>query len=405
MHRVLTIHRKAVKPMHCSVDRRHPVRIMEVLMKIRTLSLVGLAVAVLLGACASKPPAEPEPEPQIVEPAPEPAKEPEISLEELEALHARVVALRKDAFDLGLKDVMPSEYAEAEDRYVAGKTALDADDRPVAKSELTAAEPLFEELVAKGGVKVAETRKADAKAARDRALWADAEALSPEALAVADTANAAADAALASGDAKAAIASYRAAILAYDAAEKRSTALSVKATVDELEYGPMDPGNYELAGQKLAAADSSLATDLEDSRDAAEEALLRYRLVLAKGWELTAGERRDAAERYKLEAEGIKAQVAVKDGYAEAKAVWDSAVAASAAGDNESAAPLFEQSEYMFEAVYQKAAEKRAAAEAAILAAQEKNERSAAVAEQGDEQLGAVSEAEADATSAEGGEE
>ena len=31
---------------------------------------------------------------------------------------------------------MPSEYADAEARYVAGKTALDADDRPAAKAEL-----------------------------------------------------------------------------------------------------------------------------------------------------------------------------------------------------------------------------------------------------------------------------
>ncbi|HRW23540.1 MAG TPA: hypothetical protein P5298_03940 [Spirochaetia bacterium] len=365
-------------------------------MKIRSLPLIGLAAALLLGACASKPPATPEPEPQVVEPVPEPAKEPEISLEELAALHARVVALRKDAFELGLKDVMPSEYADAEARYVAGKTALDADDRPAAKAELEAAEPLFARLVAEGGLKVAEGRKADALAARDRALWADAETLSPEALAAADAANADADAALAAGDAKAAIAAYRAAILAYDAAEKRSTALSVKSTVDELEYGPMDPGNYELAGQKLAAIDSLLATDGEAARDAAEEALLRYRLVLAKGWELTAGKRREAAERYKLDAEAIKAQVAVKSEYAEAKAVWDSAVAASSAGDNESAAPLYEQSEYMFEAVYQKAAEKRAAAEAAIQAAREKNERSAAVAERGDEQLGVEPEAEAE---------
>lgn len=365
-------------------------------MKIRRLSLVGLAAAILLGACASKPPATPEPEPQIVEPAPEPAKEPDISLEELEALHARVIALRKDAFELGLKDVMPSEYAEAETRYVAGKTALDADDRPVAKAELEAAEPLFAELVAKGGVKVAESRKADAQAARDRALWADAEALSPEALAVADAANAAADAALAAGDAKAAIAAYRVAILAYDATEKRSTALAVKATVDELEYGPMDSGNYELAGQKLAAVDSTLPTDGEAARDAAEEALLRYRLVLSKGWELTAGRRREAAERYKLESEGIKAQVALKAEYSEAKAVWDAAVAASAAGNHESAAPLFEQSEYMFEAVYQKAAEKRAAAEAAIQAAKDKNERSASVAQRGDEQLGVEPAAQAE---------
>ncbi len=179
------------------------------------------------------------------------------------------------------------------------------------------------------------------------------------------------------------------AIAAFDAAEKRSTAIAVKATVDDLEYGPMDAGNYELAGQKLASVDTLLPTGPKAAGDAAAESLLRYRLVLAKGWELTAGQNRSAAERFKVDAEAIKAQVAVKSEYAEAKAVWDAAIAASASGDNESAAPLFEQSEYMFQEVYETAATKRAAAEAAIQAAVDRNAKSATIAEEGDEIIGA----------------
>lgn len=354
-------------------------------MTIRRVSILGLAAAVLLSACATKPPAAPEPEPQIVEPV----KEPEISKEELDALHGRVLALRKEAFDLGLKDGMADDYAAAEARYVAGKAALDADDRPTAKAELSAAEPLFADLVAKGGPMAAQNRKDAAADSRLRALNADAETLSPEALAQADALLAAADAALAAGDVRGAIEAYGLAIAAFDAAEKRSTAIAVKATVDDLAYGPMDAGNYELAGQKLAAVDALLPTDPKAAGDAAAESLLRYRLVLSKGWELTAGQNRSAAERFKVDAEAIKAQVAVKAEYAEAKAVWDAAVAASATGDNESAAPLFEQSEYMFQEVYETAAAKRAAAEAAIQAAGDRNAKSATIAEEGDEIIGA----------------
>jgi len=354
-------------------------------MTIRRVSILGLAAAVLLSACATKPPAAPEPEPQTVEPA----KEPEISKEELDALHGRVLALRKEAFDLGLKDSMADGYAAAETRYVAGKAALDADDRPTAKAELSAAEPLFADLVAEGGPLAAQNRKAAAADSRQRALNADAETLSPEALAQADALLAAADAALAAGDVQGAIKAYGLAIAAFDAVEKRSTAVAVKAAVDDLEYGPMDSGNYELAGQKLAAVDTLLPADPKAAGDAAAESLLRYRLVLAKGWELTAGQNRSAAERFKVDAEAIKAQVAVKDEYAEAKAVWDAAVAASASGDNESAAPLFEQSEYMFQEVYVTAAAKRAAAEAAIQAAVDRNAKSATIAEEGDEIIGA----------------
>lgn len=367
-------------------------------MTIRRLSIVALAAAVLLAACATKPPAAPEPvpEPPIVAPVPEPVKEPvvepvkvpEIAREELDALHGRVLALRKDAFELGLKDLMSKEYAEAEKHYLSGKTALDADDRPLAKSELSAAEPLFADLVAKGGAKVAGTRQSDAVAARKRALGANAETLSPELLAIADAALAGADAALAAGDFKAAIAAYGSSISAFDAVEKRSSAMAVKATVDELDYGPLDAGNYATAGQKMAAVDELLAKEPKAAQDAAEESLLRYRLVLARGWELTAGGKRDAAEKYKLEAESIKAQVAVKAEYAEAKTLWDEGLAVYAAGKHEAAAPLFRQAELMFSAVYDKAAAKRAAAEAAIKAAASKNEESATIVVEGDEKLG-----------------
>ncbi len=363
-------------------------------MTIRRLSIVALAAAVLLAACATKPPAAPEPEPQIVAPVPEPVKEPEpskqpeISKEDIAALHGRVLALRKDAFELGLKDLMSKEYAEAEKHYLSGKSALDADDRPLAKSELSAAEPLFAELVAKGGAMVAKTKQSDAAAARKRALGADAETLSPELLAIADAALAGADAALAAGDFKAAIAAYGLTISSYDAVEKRSSALAVKATVDGLDYGPLDAGNYATAGQKMAAVDELLAKEPKAAQDAAEESLLRYRLVLAKGWELTAGGKRDAAEKFKLEAEAIKAQVAVKAEYAEAKTLWDEGLTVFAAGNHEAAAPIFKQAELMFSAVYDKAAAKRAAAEAAIKAAALKNEESATIVVEGDEKLG-----------------
>jgi hypothetical protein len=312
----------------------------------------------------------------------------EISRDELEALNARVVALRKDAFDLGLKDSMATEYEAADARYLAGKTALDADDRPTAKTELTAAEPMFADLVSKGGLAVANSRKTDAGAARDRALAANAESSSPDALGASDAMLAAADALLAAGDARGAIAAYTKAIAAYDATEKRSSAIKVRDRVDELEFGPLDSDNYALAAQKLDSVDSLLATNTTDAQDAAAESLLRYRLVLGKGWELTAGSRRDDAERYKTDAENIKAQVAVKAAYADAKAAWDMAAAALAAGDNEAAVPLFEKAEAMFKAVYQEAADKRAAAEAAIQAASAKSAESETVAQQGDEQLG-----------------
>jgi tetratricopeptide (TPR) repeat protein len=361
-------------------------------MTIRRVSILGVAVIALAASCATKPPAAPEPEPQIVAPVQPEPKAPEINRGELDELHSRVVALRKDAFELGLKDSMAQEYASAETRYVAGKTALDKDDRPTAKAELTAAEPLFTDLVAKGAKMVAEQRQSDAGAARGRAVQADSEVYSPDSLALADAHLAKADSLLASGDSKAAIAAYVMAVSAYDAVEKRSMAVAVRDEVDALDYGELDAGNYGIAGQKLDAVEGLLESDPDKAQDNAAEAVLRYNLVLDKGWELTAGSKRDDAGQYKADSEGIKAQVAVKDDYAEAKSVWDKALEVYKSGDHEAALGLFTEAEDLFYMVYQKTLSKKEAADAAIRDAAAKNEQSAEIAASGDEVLNAGGE-------------
>lgn len=349
--------------------------------------MLAVVAAVLLASCATKPPAAPEPEPAIVEPAPEAPAAPLIAREDIEALHGRVLALRKEAFELGLKDLMSKEYNVAEERYLAGKTALDADNRPVAKAALEGAEPLFTDLISKGVVMLAESRKNDALSARSRAMSAGSVSQSPDALGTADAAMAKADAALAAANHKAAIEAYGIAITSFDAVENRSLALSEKTRIDELDYGALDSGNYTIAGQKLATVDELIAQDAKGAQDAAQEALLRYRLVSAKGWELTAGSRRDSAQKAKLEAEGIKAQVAVKMEYSEAKAVWDEAVAAYAAGKHEESATLFQEAELRLLSAYKLASEKRATALAAIETAKTKAVESSDIAENAEKTL------------------
>jgi len=362
-------------------------------MTIRRVSIFGLVMVALVASCATKPPATPQPEPVVVapvkpEPVPEPApKVPEISRDELAALHNRVVSLRKDAFELGLKESMAADYSAADAKYVSGKAALDADDRPKAKAELTAAEPLFADLVAKGGKMVAKQRQQDAGAARTRALKADAAIYSPDSLSSADSVLAKADALLLAGDSKAAIHAYAVTVTAYDAVEKRSRAVAVRDQVDSLNFGPMDAGNYATAGQKLDSVEGFIATDPGKAHDNAAEALLRYNLVLGKGWELTAGSRRDDAGRYKADSESIKAQVAVKADYAEAQSLWEVAVAVFASGDHEAASLLFGQAEGLFQAVYEKTLSKKEAADAAIKEANASTERSATIAASGDELL------------------
>ncbi len=354
------------------------------LMKSKYAPIAALCAIAFISGCASKPPAIDEPLPAV--------EVPSISDEELGTLEASVLAARKEAFELGAKDAFPEDYAAADARYLAGKEAMagireDDGKRAVAKEEYQAALPLFQDLADRAASAAAESGRANAGAARKRAVESGAEAVSADAFAAADTLKAEADAALAAGKAREAALLYRKAVFAYDAAEKRSRALSVKGIIDELDYGPMDAGNYALAGEKIEAMATLIASDQEAANDAASEALLRYNLVLKRGWELKAGSRKGIAEGYKRDAEAIKAQVAVKAEYATALAAWNHAQTAFASENFEGAAALFEEAEALFKTAYELAAQKRAAAELAIKAASESALRSEAYAREGDQIL------------------
>ena len=121
-------------------------------MKLKRVLIVAMVTVFILAGCASKPPAPPEPEPTppivVPEPEPEPIVEPEpaapvITQEELAELHTKVLAMRKNAFDLGLSTSHTEEYRKADGVYITAKAALDKDERPAAKAGLEEALALF----------------------------------------------------------------------------------------------------------------------------------------------------------------------------------------------------------------------------------------------------------------------
>lgn len=378
-------------------------------MKLKRILIVAMVTVFILAGCASKPPAPPEPEPTppiavpepepapapapvpepVVEPTPEPEPAPPvITQEELAELHAKVLAMRKNAFDLGLPTTHTSEYRAADGVYIPAKAALDKDDRPVAKQGLEEALALFTSLVLREAPLFTAERARVAEAARNRAYASKAQNNSPVALAASEAFMSDARRYTEAGDYRAAIMEYLNASTAFDAADKGSRAVAVKTTIDSLEFAALDPGNYQIASSKLDTINREVVSAPSVAQDAAEEALLRFNLALAKGWEMSAGSRRAKAEVYKNQSESIKAQVAVRDLYAEAKAVWDAAAAAQAAGRHQESVPLFDEAEGRFMVVYESAAAKKEAAESAMRAAAEKAAESTAILEKGDAILG-----------------
>jgi len=370
---------------------------------ISSLALVAAIVALLATSCATKPkvtpqePAQPEP---TVQPAPQPAA-PSVSQEELDTLLAKAQGLKKQAFDRGLADVLPDDYAAANAALAGGKEAYDAKDGPAAKDKLTTAVRLFTDLNEKGLVELTSIRKKNADDMRKSAVAAGAETAAADRLAPGDAALAAAATASDAKDYEAAIASYERARALYELAYKRSVARGLRERIETSDYAAWDQGNYAKAEERYAAEEAlfaslgdqaaSPATDpkaLSQGIDALDEAVLRYNLVIQKGREGGATARKDKADAVKLQSEEIKAQVAVKAEYDAALALYKEAQYAMAAGEYEDAAARFDEAAAAFEKAYALASEKRAKAEAAMKAAEEAAAESLRKAQDADSAMG-----------------
>ncbi|HOX18977.1 MAG TPA: hypothetical protein PKW82_11010, partial [Spirochaetales bacterium] len=314
---------------------------------------------------------------------PEPEPEPAI---DIAALRAETEALKKEAFELGLAET--ADYRAANELYVAGVSAQDAADIPGAAEKYEAAKVAFRSTIDSGLSLKEASAKDKALAARDAATAAGADSVAADRMAAGTAAYAAAEKLAAEGKSAEAAASYEAARLAWYNAETKAKALAVKARIDEYDWASYDSGNYALAGEKLAAGDALFPADPDGSVDAAEEALLRYNLVLDKGFEYWASERRAVSEKERLAAVDIKADVAAKAGFDDAQSVYDRAVAAFSSGEYEEATELFEEAERLFKAAWEASLAKREAALAAMAEMQAAREASAEYAAEADAAAG-----------------
>ncbi|MDR1318404.1 MAG: hypothetical protein LBJ90_02170, partial [Treponema sp.] len=147
----------------------------------------------------------------------------------------------------------------------------------------------------------------------------------------------------------------------------------VREEIVNREFIPYDPENFDKAdtvGQ--AAIDNYGSDNFESARDEADEAHLRYNLVLETGWASYAADKGASAGVERQNALDIKANIAARDLFNEAEAPYNQAVASLKAEKYEEAATLYTDSEARFIVAGQSAAEKRRLAEDAIKEAEEK---------------------------------
>jgi hypothetical protein len=163
------------------------------------------------------------------------------------------------------------------------------------------------------------------------------------------------------------------ALLTYRGMKTGADAWLVRTEISDRGFSRYDPDNFDKADAAgLAAIDSYEAGNLQQASDEAEEAKLRYNLVLKTGWISFAGEKKDAAGEERQRALDLKANIAVRADFNAAAQIFGQAETSLKAERFEEAAGLYTQSEAGFVNSSRLAEEKRVIAEEAIRAAEEK---------------------------------
>jgi len=366
------------------------------------LRLAVLPLAALLAlSCASKPPT-PEPTPPAVTeptvtPTPTPVPPPAQPAEDLDkpkavALKAEVLAQRKHIFDLGVPEVLPDDWAKADEAYVSGVKALDAGNSKGALELLGGAGKLFTELLPKGVTALADRARSQADEWKAQDLKAGAQTDSPERFAAGEAAYASAEAAYASADREPSIGEWKRARALYELTLKHQRALGLESLVAEKGFAPADKGNADTALARLADEknlfDSGGGKTLDavsKGIDLLDEVVLRLNLVTRKGQENLAIAARTRSGDAEQKSKDLKAEVAVKDGWTKAKEVDASAASLFSSEHFEEAQAGYTQAAELFEAVAAEAQAKRDSAIAAMKAADEAQAQSLAKAQAADQ--------------------
>jgi hypothetical protein len=134
-----------------------------------------------------------------------------------------------------------------------------------------------------------------------------------------------------------------------------------------------DPMNIEAADGTLwyAAGDYS-AENFPSARNEVDQAMLRYGMVLKTGWEAHAADRGAEAAEERQASLDLKANVAVRQEFNSAQALFSQANAAFREGRHIDAARLYTETVSMFEVINEAAREKRRIAEEALITANQK---------------------------------
>ena len=297
------------------------------------------------------------------------------ALNDLDAAIARAEEARKRASDFESVIYFPSDWENAESEYAAaGQLSRTTEDEVrEAAAQYNALTGVYDGLFKRVVPLYAQAREDEITAARDEALLTGLKDSFPDYLTDADRT---AVQALDQFEAEDYYAARDTAFLArdkYRALKAGGEAYNKRQEIVNRDFVSYDPENFNKADESgLAAVEAYEAENIEAAQEQAEEAGLRYNLVLNTAWAAHVAERRLAADGERQKALDLKANVAVKAEFDAALAIYNQAASSVQAENYTEAVSLYGQSEAQFMAVGKTAEEKRREAEQAIQEAEQK---------------------------------
>jgi hypothetical protein len=360
----------------------------------------GIFVSLLVFSCGGAPPPveetpqEQQQPPVVVDPDREPPDQ--AALDNLQKALSRVETSRKQALDIDSSGYFPPEWDAAEGQFAAARENAKEATLGDVKNTITlydAAAESYDTVARKCLPLYYQDLSEEILQARDEAIDAGIRDISPARLEAADklidqalefyeageTANAGAENYYAAAEAA------FGALARYHTLSTGAHAYRLREEIEERGFTQYDTGNYELADESMvsgiAAYDSG---DVKAANDNAEEAFLRYTLVMNQGWLSFAGDLRASAEAARRKALSAKANVAVKQEFSNADGVYTRGNVAYNTQDYAGSSEYFSQVIPLFLSAAENAEAKRAVAEEAISTAEtrvSKSEKTAQEAE------------------------
>ncbi|MFW5718291.1 MAG: hypothetical protein ACOC2Y_09725 [Spirochaetota bacterium] len=139
--------------------------------------------------------------------------------------------------------------------------------------------------------------------------------------------------------------------------EAYETAKTLRSQIQEFDLAQYARSEFDAGEEQFTEGEVAYESeDYTTAETAFNFAIDSYTIVIRDGFRALAGAAREEATEQRAFAEEVRADIALAEAYQEALAVYEDAVAAEDAGNDQEAAELFDSAALLFAQVYEDAA-------------------------------------------------